>query len=193
MKLSQEVKPAHPMRPQGGMDAAIAAITHAVSDALSTIHQSIASWPFALSWIAMAGLDTPQSVPLAHQRLTRAFKLDSRPHQLLVSNDCHLLAAAMDLPKDRTCRQGVAIIAGTGSIAMAFSEPTASTSPTPTYIELGRVGGWGHLLGDEGSAWWTGRELLRRVLFTPSTIVNQQDPLFLQSPSHLHPEYWTPY
>lgn len=48
--------------------------------------------------------------------------------------------------------EGVLILAGTGSMAWA-------RGPLGTH----RVGGWGDLFGDEGSAFWIGREALGRV------------------------------
>lgn len=47
-------------------------------------------------------------------------------------------------------RDGVAVICGTGSIAYAVRGECDQ-----------RAGGWGHQIGDEGSGWWIGRELLR--------------------------------
>jgi N-acetylglucosamine kinase-like BadF-type ATPase len=48
---------------------------------------------------------------------------------------------------------GVLLIAGTGSIAYGRAEDGRE----------GRVGGWGHHIGDEGSAYAMGREALRRA------------------------------
>ena len=48
---------------------------------------------------------------------------------------------------------GVVLIAGTGSIAYGRNEEG----------EEDRAGGWGHLVGDEGSAVWCGLEALRAV------------------------------
>jgi glucosamine kinase len=47
---------------------------------------------------------------------------------------------------------GVLVLAGTGSMAWA-------RGPSGTH----RVGGWGDLFGDEGSAYWIGREALGRI------------------------------
>jgi len=47
---------------------------------------------------------------------------------------------------------GVVIICGTGSIAFGRSADRAA-----------RAGGWGHVLGDEGSGYWIGRRALRAV------------------------------
>lgn len=47
-------------------------------------------------------------------------------------------------------RDGVAVICGTGSIAYAVRGEREQ-----------RAGGWGYQIGDEGSGWWIGRELLR--------------------------------
>lgn len=44
--------------------------------------------------------------------------------------------------------EGILLIAGTGSIAVG-----ANASG-----RIVRSGGWGHVIGDEGSAWWVGRE-----------------------------------
>jgi N-acetylglucosamine kinase-like BadF-type ATPase len=51
-------------------------------------------------------------------------------------------------------RDGVAVLAGTGSIALARSGDGRE----------GRAGGWGYLLGDEGSGYWLGREAIAALL-----------------------------
>ncbi len=48
--------------------------------------------------------------------------------------------------------EGVLILAGTGSMAWARGP-----------LGMHRVGGWGDLFGDEGSAFWIGREALGRA------------------------------
>jgi N-acetylglucosamine kinase-like BadF-type ATPase len=46
------------------------------------------------------------------------------------------------------CRPGVAVIAGTGSNILGVGR----------HNEIWRSGGWGHILGDEGSGYWLGLE-----------------------------------
>ncbi|MGH9701255.1 MAG: N-acetylglucosamine kinase [Candidatus Acidiferrales bacterium] len=50
---------------------------------------------------------------------------------------------------------GVVIVCGTGSIVLAKD----------SLCRIFRVGGWGYLIGDEGSAQWTGREAVRRAAY----------------------------
>ncbi len=49
---------------------------------------------------------------------------------------------------------GIIVIAGTGSVARGINAEG----------EEARVGGWGHQFGDEGSAYWIGREAVRATL-----------------------------
>jgi N-acetylglucosamine kinase-like BadF-type ATPase len=58
-----------------------------------------------------------------------------------------LVSAAGDAP-------GVVIIAGTGSIVYGRN----------ALGESARAGGWGHMIGDEGSGYWIGREALSAVM-----------------------------
>jgi len=51
-------------------------------------------------------------------------------------------------------RPGIIVIAGTGSVARG----------TNARGEEARCGGWGHRFGDEGSAYWIGREAVRATL-----------------------------
>jgi N-acetylglucosamine kinase-like BadF-type ATPase len=69
--------------------------------------------------------------------------------RVLVVNDAlvALVAGAGDDP-------GIVIIAGTGSIA--YGRNAAG--------EAARAGGWGHMIGDEGSGYWIGREALAAVM-----------------------------
>lgn len=68
--------------------------------------------------------------------------------QVSVVHDSRLLLAA-----GRTST-GVAVIAGTGSAAWGRNAAG----------EEARAGGWGYLLGDEGSGYWLGREAVRHSL-----------------------------
>ena len=54
----------------------------------------------------------------------------------------------------RPDQPGVVVIAGTGSIAYGRNERN----------QAARAGGWGYMLGDEGSGYWIGRAALRAVL-----------------------------
>ena len=69
--------------------------------------------------------------------------------RVLVVNDAliALVAGAQDAP-------GIVIIAGTGSIV--YGRNTAG--------EAARAGGWGHMIGDEGSGYWIGREAVAAVM-----------------------------
>ena len=69
--------------------------------------------------------------------------------RVLVVNDA-LVALEAGAPGE----PGVVIISGTGSIA--YGRNAAG--------EAARSGGWGYVLGDEGSGYWIGRAALRAVL-----------------------------
>jgi len=67
----------------------------------------------------------------------------------LVVNDAliALVAGARDAP-------GIVIVAGTGSIVYGRNARG----------DAARAGGWGHMIGDEGSGYWIGREALSAVM-----------------------------
>jgi N-acetylglucosamine kinase-like BadF-type ATPase len=69
--------------------------------------------------------------------------------RILVVNDAliGLVAGARDEP-------GIAINSGTGSIVYGRNAA----------FEAARAGGWGHMIGDEGSGYWIGREALAAVM-----------------------------
>jgi glucosamine kinase len=69
--------------------------------------------------------------------------LPNTPHE--IENDVFMAREAAFPGKP-----GIALIAGTGSMAVAGDGQG----------KLVRTGGWGHIIGDEGSAYWIGREAL---------------------------------
>ena len=95
--------------------------------------------------LGMAGVDRAGDAQVMRTVLRRiGFKA-----RLLVTNDAliALVAAVGHAP-------GVVIIAGTGSIAYGRNARD----------EAARAGGWGYVLGDEGSGYWIGRHALRAVV-----------------------------
>ncbi|HUC15602.1 MAG TPA: BadF/BadG/BcrA/BcrD ATPase family protein [Acidimicrobiales bacterium] len=76
----------------------------------------------------------------------------TREGRVVVVNDARLVLAAGGLS------EGIACIAGTGSIAVGVVSGRQE-----------RAGGWGYLLGDEGSGYWVVREALRELALRQDT------------------------
>lgn len=93
--------------------------------------------------LGMAGVDRPESKAIIEDVLRR---LGHREHVLVV-NDAYVALAA-----GAPSRTGIVLVAGTGSIAYGV-DPAGQTA---------RSGGWGYLLGDEGSAFWIGHAAVRK-------------------------------
>jgi N-acetylglucosamine kinase-like BadF-type ATPase len=95
--------------------------------------------------LGIAGVDRPEDSGVVRSLMRRiGYKA-----RTLVVNDA-LVALEAGAPG----APGVVIISGTGSIAYGRNSRN----------EGARAGGWGHVLGDEGSGYWIGRAALRAVL-----------------------------
>jgi N-acetylglucosamine kinase-like BadF-type ATPase len=114
------------------IDAAIVSAWHGVGE----------RQPARAAWFGLAGVDRPDD----YQRLLP--HLQTLAETVAITNDVELVLSALD---DLT---GIALIAGTGSIALGRD----------LRGQISRVGGWGHLLGDEGSGYDLGRLALQAVL-----------------------------
>lgn len=101
-------------------------------------------WPVAVC-LGIAGVDRAGDAGVVREILLRIVPRS----RIVVVNDA-LVALEAGVPGG----PGVVLIAGTGSIAYGRnSEGWAA-----------RSGGWGYLLGDEGSGYWLGRQALRAVV-----------------------------
>ncbi|OMH35038.1 N-acetylglucosamine kinase [Tersicoccus sp. Bi-70] len=90
------------------------------------------------------GIDTPEDA----QRLRDLIAPHAPGAEVIAVHDTRLTLAA-----GRTST-GVAVIAGTGSVAWGRNDAGHTA----------RAGGWGYLLGDEGSGYWLAREAARATL-----------------------------
>src|SRR5215468_9449916 len=95
--------------------------------------------------LGIAGVDREDEAQVV-RAIMRRIGYKSR---ILVVNDAliALVAGARDDP-------AIVLIAGTGSIA--YGRNSAG--------EAARAGGWGHMIGDEGSGYWIGKEALAAVM-----------------------------
>lgn len=107
--------------------------------------------------IGVSGVDSPAAAAALTEALAPLLALPNGAPRLLVANDTHLLASPLRLHPDIST--AVVAISGTGSITVSFK-----LNADGTLEELGRVGGWGWLLGDEGSGFYVGRETVREIL-----------------------------
>ncbi len=119
-----------------GLERAVASIREAVTAAAQ---QAGSDGAFRAAWIGLAGVDRPGD----RDRLLP--HLDPLADVIRLTNDAELaltgLAGAV----------GVAVIAGTGSIVVGRDASG----------RMARSGGWGHILGDEGSGYEIGRLALK--------------------------------
>jgi N-acetylglucosamine kinase-like BadF-type ATPase len=95
--------------------------------------------------LGIAGVDRDDEAQVVRAMMRRI----GYKSRVLVVNDAliALVAGARDDP-------AIVLIAGTGSIA--YGRNGAG--------EAARAGGWGHMIGDEGSGYWIGREALAAVM-----------------------------
>ena len=95
--------------------------------------------------LGMAGVDRPSDAVVIEGIASRLVP----GAQTVVVNDA-LIALEAGLPG----APGVVLISGTGSIAFGRNASGRAA----------RAGGWGYVLGDEGSGYWLGRQALRSVV-----------------------------
>ena len=111
---------------------------------LAELFAKIGQGPVSYVYAGAGGIDTDEDAA--------ALAALIEPHvpgaRITVVHDSRLLLAAGG------ASSGVAVIAGTGSAAWGANG----------HGEEARAGGWGYLLGDEGSGYWLGREAVRHSL-----------------------------
>jgi N-acetylglucosamine kinase-like BadF-type ATPase len=126
---------------QAAGELAVEKVLHEVMDEALKDHDVM---PAAIC-LGIAGVDRPEDARVMHGIMRRiGYKA-----RCLIVNDA-LIALEAGAP----ARPGVVIIAGTGSIAYGRNARN----------QAARAGGWGYVLGDEGSGYWIGRAALRAVL-----------------------------
>ncbi|KAG8989846.1 hypothetical protein FRB94_013964 [Tulasnella sp. JGI-2019a] len=148
-----------------GIDRFIKAVKGATEEALSLIyHGSNPTLPtstphFKAVWIGASGIDREEDATSLLQPLSTLFSISIGP-QLSIGNDTSLLASP--LQQFPVADTAVVAIAGTGSCIAAFREEV--TDGHRRLKEIGREGGWGWILGDEGSGIHVGKETIRWLL-----------------------------
>ncbi|HTI39201.1 MAG TPA: BadF/BadG/BcrA/BcrD ATPase family protein [Vicinamibacterales bacterium] len=95
--------------------------------------------------LGIAGVDRPEDARVVGAIMKRI----TYKARVLVVND-----ALVALEAGAPARPGVVVIAGTGSISYGRNVKN----------QAARAGGWGFVLGDEGSGYWIGRAAIRAVL-----------------------------
>jgi len=145
-----------------GVDAAGAALLGAADEAIRGA--GIAEKDLDAAVLAVAGTDTDSVA--AHVRA-------QRPQSWIVVNDVVGAWATAT-----GARPGVGAISGTGSNVLGVGRDGAAW----------RAGGWGHVLGDEGSGYWLGLQSIRAALRDrdasgPPTVLSEAAPAFFGAAS----------
>jgi glucosamine kinase len=140
-----------------GADAAVRALLGAADEAIASA--GIAEEQLGSAVLAIAGTDTAAVAANVRRARTESW---------LVVND---VVAAWATATGAA--PGVAVISGTGSNVFGVGHDGSSW----------RAGGWGHLLGDEGSGYWLGVQSIRAALRDreasgPATALSDAVPAF---------------
>lgn len=95
--------------------------------------------------MGISGCDTREDLDLYYSLMEQ---LGIRKPGLYICNDTEFTFRAL------SSGTGISMVGGTGSIACAFRDGSL----------IGRTGGWGAPLSDEGSGYWIGAHVLRRLI-----------------------------
>ena len=125
-----------------GLDGAVRNINDSVKQSLAPVKMEVAD----VVTLGLAGMDTRHDFEVFEREAVNRIL----GRKVFVRHDAEiaLVGATRGEP-------GVIVIAGTGSVAGARNRRG----------EYARCGGWGYVVGDEGSAYFLGREALRAVLW----------------------------
>ncbi|OAA70757.1 N-acetylmuramic acid 6-phosphate etherase [Akanthomyces lecanii RCEF 1005] len=142
-----------------GLDACLSTISKAIQQATdscpATKGRRFSSIAFAAAWAGIAGYDRPALQPLIDSGLSKLLNLKVGVG-LDVTADIDLLPIAS--ASEENVESAIVLVAGTGSVSMSFRKENGR------FIRTSRAGGWGYLLGDDGSGYGIGREALRLAL-----------------------------
>jgi len=117
-----------------------------VETVLREVFEKLASpEPVAATCLGLAGVDRTAD-RAAIQKILRRLGIAG---EVRIENDA-LVALVAGAPE----RTGIVLVSGTGSIAYGL-DSSGTTA---------RAGGWGHILGDEGSGYWLGHAALRQAI-----------------------------
>ena len=127
---------------------------------------------FAKAWVAVAGLQHSRLVDALARRVEAFLDVSLARGTLSLTCDASVLSYCMDMPGHAPVDGCVAVTAGTGAVAAAFkrrdqlshADEAAANKLNSPAGQVGRAGGWGYLLGDDGSAFYIGKRALRIVL-----------------------------
>ncbi|KAJ2993880.1 hypothetical protein NUW58_g1709 [Xylaria curta] len=144
-----------------GLNSAVSTISIAIQGAvdnwktitgcqMNTIKPSVA-------WVGMAGYGRPSVSSMIDDSLSELLSISLGP-KLKITTDTDLLISSM--ANQTSLDHVIVLVAGTGSVAMSYARANGQFERTH------RVGGWGHLLGDDGSGYSIGREALRTALYS---------------------------
>lgn len=133
------------------------AIREAADNCKATQGRQFQAIKFSAAWVGMAGYGRPTLSSTMDNPLSELLGL-SLGSKLKITTDIDLLPSSVSAHKD--LEHVVVLVAGTGSIAMSYAKTDGQFQRTS------RVGGWGYLLGDDGSGYDIGREALRMALLT---------------------------
>ncbi|MEW6567795.1 MAG: BadF/BadG/BcrA/BcrD ATPase family protein [Chloroflexota bacterium] len=171
--------------PSNHQAVGVEAARQALEQALAAARRAAGDPPLAAACFGMAGLDREEDRRILDEMA--ASLLPGVPVEVVHDADIALVAGTEGK------RAGVVVIAGTGSIAVGYDAAG----------RMARAGGWGHLLGDEGS----GYDLARRGLNAatraldgrgPATVLAERLPVAVDTASmetladRVYLEAWTP-
>ncbi len=135
-----------------GKQTAVLSIQSAISQAVASIKRV----KVEAICLGLAGVARPRDIQVAHSFVEQLKSSDSlpvtwalQPSNIVICNDA-LIALVGGVGQ----AVGIVAIAGTGSIVFGRNQKG----------DMKRVGGWGHILGDEGSAYYIAVQGMRAAL-----------------------------
>jgi N-acetylglucosamine kinase-like BadF-type ATPase len=135
----------------------------AIETILTNTYKPEGTSHFHSAWIGASGADAAQDIAILEPLVSHLLGIPLSSRRLIVANDANILTSPLTVAESMS--EAVVAIAGTGSVVISFRKTGHAINPSPDHItQLSRAGGWGHLLGDDGSGFFAGREAICAVL-----------------------------